>query len=156
MNPKNKILAGTISAALLSTFVLWEGDVRDPYEDIVQVLTVCSGHTGNDIIRGKRYTKAECEAYAQKDLKAHREAVYRCVDVPLSPHEFDAYTLFTVNVGASAFCNSSLLKKLNAGDRIGACNGLPAWSYAGGKYVQGLNNRRQHERKICLGQGYAK
>lgn len=158
MNLKNKALVSVFSAALLSATMLWEGGyVATPYDDIVNVLTVCAGHTGNDIVRGKKYTEAECKKFLENDLKAHRDAVYKCVDVPLTSYEFDAYTLFTYNVGASAFCSStSVLKKLNAGDHEGACNGLLKWSYANGKYVQGLNNRRQHERKICLGQGYAK
>ena len=50
-----------------------------------------------------------------------------------------------------AFCNSSLLKKLNQGDHVGACNGLLAWRMAGGKEVAGLLRRREFERSICLG-----
>ena len=66
--------------------------------------------------------------------------------------EHDAYTLFAYNVGGSAFCGSSLLKKLNAGDHAGACNGLMAWDVAGGKRIKGLTNRRDYERRMCLGE----
>lgn len=150
MNQQNKVVAGVITGALVSAVTLWEGTSVRPYEDIVGVLTVCTGHTGKDVVKGSVYTPAQCKALLEKDLKVYRDAVYKCVNVPISPGEFDAYTMFTYNVGANGFCGSSLLRKLNANDHVGACNGLPAWSYAGGKYVQGLNNRRVYEQKMCL------
>jgi lysozyme len=151
MNPKNKAFLGVVSATLLSSAMLWEGDKRDAYYDIVGVLTVCYGHTGSDIVKGRRYSKEECTYLLKNDLVKHQKPVLDCTNVPLSRNEVDAYTLFATNVGGAAYCRSSLLKKLNAGDHVGACNALTAWSYAGGKYVQGLNNRRVYERQMCLG-----
>lgn len=151
MNPRNKILASVVGVGLLTSTALWEGTKYVPYDDVVGVVTVCQGYTGKDIVRNKTYTPAECDAFLKKELAIHREGVYKCTNVELSPNEFDAYTLFAYNVGVQGYCKSSLLKKLNAGDHVGACNGLLAWSYAEGKYVQGLNNRRQYERKMCLG-----
>lgn len=75
--------------------------------------------------------------------------------MPLTRYQLDAYTLFTYNVGVKAFCTSkSVLKPLNAGNYKLACDGLPKWSYAGGKWVQGLYNRRLYERKMCVGEAY--
>ncbi|HEU0145213.1 MAG TPA: lysozyme [Nitrososphaera sp.] len=152
MHPANKVLLGVLSAGVIGGAALWEGDKRDPYEDIVGVLTVCYGYTGKDIVRNKTYTKAECDSLLKKELIVSQTAVIRCTHVPLSQNQFDAFTLFTYNVGTTAYCNSSLVKKLNKGDYYGACDGLKAWSYAGGKYVRGLNNRRLYERQMCLGQ----
>ena len=45
---------------------------------------------------------------------------------------------------------STLLKKLNNGDRVGACNQLLRWDKAGGKKLRGLTLRRQSENKLCL------
>lgn len=42
-------------------------------------------------------------------------AIAKCVKVPLTQSEYDAYTSFAFNVGGSAFCGSTLVKKLNAG-----------------------------------------
>lgn len=151
MNQQNKIIAGTLTAALVSAVTLFEGTRTTPYEDIAGVLTVCTGHTGKDVVKGSIYTPAQCQAMLEKDLKVYRAAVNQCVNVPISGKEFDAYTMFTYNVGGTAFCNSSLLKKLNAGQHTNACNGLTAWSYSNGKYVQGLNNRRKFEQQMCLG-----
>ena len=72
--------------------------------------------------------------------------------MPINRNEHDAYTLFAYNVGGEAFCGSLLLRRLNSGDHVGACNGLLAWDMAGGKHVKGLANRRQYERRMCLGE----
>lgn len=153
MNPKNKVLVGVISATLLTSAALWEGTRYTPYEDIVGVLTVCQGYTGKDIVRGKRYTPEECKAFLNKELKVHAAGVLKCVTVPLKPHQYDAFTLFTYNVGVNAFCTSkSVLEPLNRGDYASACRGMLKWTYAGGKYVQGLANRRQYEYKMCMGE----
>ncbi len=43
-----------------------------------------------------------------------------------------------------------MARRLNAGDIRGACDALLAWNKAGGRVVQGLTNRRQDERRLCL------
>lgn len=150
MDVRNKLLVGVVSATLISSTALWEGDKRDPYWDLAGILTVCSGHTGSDIIKGKRYTKEECTTLLQRDLVVHRQGVYKCVNAPMTPKQFDAFTMFTYNVGVSSFCKSTLLKDFNAGNPAKACDGLLKWSYVNGKFVQGLRNRREYERKMCL------
>ncbi|MCP6193458.1 glycoside hydrolase family protein, partial [Klebsiella pneumoniae] len=45
-----------------------EGVRYNPYQDVVGVWTVCYGHTGKDIMLGKKYTEAECRALLSKDL----------------------------------------------------------------------------------------
>ena len=54
------------------------------------------------------------------------------------------------NVGAYAACNSTLVRKVNSGDRIGACNEYPRWVYAGNQILPGLVKRRAAERDLCL------
>ncbi len=61
-----------------------------------------------------------------------------------------ALASFVYNVGPGAYGGSTLLRKLRAGDLIGACNQLSRWVYAGGKRLRGLERRREAERKICL------
>lgn len=150
MNPVNKWLLGVVSGGLIVAATQWEGTRYVPYEDVVGVWTVCQGYAGKDVVRGKTYSKAECNNLLKTQLAAHGAAVLRCTTVPLNENQYDALTLFTYNVGGGAFCGSSLVKKLNKGDYTGACNGLIAWSYAGGKQVQGLLNRRKFERELCL------
>ena len=74
----------------------------------------------------------------------------KCTKVPLNQNQYDALVSFTYNVGVGAYCGSTLVRKLNQGDYTGACNELRRWVYAGGKRVQGLANRREAERSLCL------
>lgn len=160
MHPNNKIFLGAVSAALIGATVLWEGDVPKqgmmPYKDIVGVLTTCHGYAAPDVVM-RHYTKTECTYLLRRELAIHGQGMLNCVNVPLTQYQYDAFTLFTYNVGVGAFCGSkSVLKPLNEGNYAQACKGLLRWSYAGGKYVQGLNNRRQYEYKMCMGKLNAK
>ncbi|EGL4382880.1 lysozyme [Salmonella enterica] len=120
-----------------------------PYRDVAGVLTVCDGHTGKDIIPGKRYTDAECDALLDKDLKRVKAQVDPLIKVSIPESERAAFYSFVYNVGTGAFSRSTLLKKLNAGNHAGACNELKRWTYAGGRQWKGLVTRREIEREVC-------
>lgn len=154
MLPKNKWLAGTVSAVLITSATYWEGTRYTPYEDVAGILTVCQGYAGPDVVKGKRYTPEECKALLTRELKKHGEGMLGCVKVPLTPYQYDAFTLFTYNVGVGAFCKSkSVLAPLNKGDYSAACAGMLKWSYVNGnQFSQGLYNRRQYEYKMCMGE----
>lgn len=142
--------AVAIAAALLGGHDGLEGRRYTPYRDVAGVLTVCDGHTGKDIIPGKRYTDAECDALLNKDLKRVKAQVDPLIKVSIPESERAAFYSFAYNVGTGAFARSTLLKKLNAGDHAGACNELKRWTYAGGKQWKGLMTRREIEREVCL------
>lgn len=142
--------AGTGALAIATLMIPELEGVRfEPYRDVAGVLTVCYGHTGADIVPGKRYTEAECKAILDKDLIPFARSVNRSVKVPASEYQKAALISFSYNVGVSAFERSSLLRKLNAGDYAGACDGLRQWIYAGGKSWKGLMNRRDIEHEVC-------
>jgi lysozyme len=158
MHPANKWLIGFVSASLIASTVMWEGDVRYAYTDIANVVTVCSGYTGKDIVLKKKYTKEECDVLTKKELLVHGQAILNCVRRPLAEHEYSAFTLFAYNVGSLGACNSRAIRLFNEGKTYEACNALayapsgkPSWSYVDGKFVQGLFNRRLYERSLCLG-----
>ncbi|EJY7599032.1 lysozyme [Salmonella enterica] len=142
--------AVAIAAALLGGHDGLEGRRYTPYRDVAGVLTVCDGHTGKDIIPGKRYTDAECDALLEKDLKRVKAQVDPLIKVSIPESERAAFYSFAYNVGTGAFARSTLLKKLNAGDHAGACNELKRWTYAGGRQWKGLMTRREIEREVCL------
>jgi lysozyme len=149
---RNKIIAATSGGALAIAAVLipeLEGVRYEPYYDVAGVLTVCYGHTGTDIVIGKKYTPAECKAMLEKDLVPFSRSVQRSVKVPATEHQKAALISFSYNVGVYAFERSSLLRRLNAGDYVGACAGLRQWIYAGGKQWKGLMNRREVEHEVC-------
>lgn len=147
VNPRNKWLIGVIAAVTISTVSLLEGRSNDPYQDIVGVWTVCDGETN---VKMRRYTDAECDSMLRTSLVKYGNGILECITVPISQNQHAAFTSFAYNVGVPAFCKSSLIKKLNAGDYVGACNGMLAWHYADGKYSQGLANRRRIEQRLCL------
>ncbi|EDU0819070.1 lysozyme [Salmonella enterica subsp. diarizonae serovar 61:l,[v],[z13]:1,5,[7]] len=129
-----------------------EGVRYQPYQDVVGVWTVCYGHTGKDIIPGKTYTKAECQALLDKDLALVAARIDPLIKVSIPESERAAFYSFAYNVGTGAFAKSTLLKKLNAGDQAGACNELKRWTYAGGKQWKGLVTRREIEHEVCTWQ----
>ncbi|EDA0233670.1 lysozyme [Salmonella enterica] len=150
---KHLIMGGAgavaIAAALLGGHDGLEGRRYIPYLDVAGVLTICDGHTGKDIIPGKRYTDAECDALLDKDLKRVKAQVDPLIKVSIPESERAAFYSFAYNVGTGAFARSTLLKKLNAGDHAGACNELKRWTYAGGRQWKGLVTRREIEREVC-------
>lgn len=107
------------------------------------------GHADKRLPVGQCVSKAQAVAWLKDDIEKHRAYLVKCVKVPLTQSEFDAYLSFAFNVGGNAFCNSSLLKKLNSGDYQGACEGLKAWVYSGGVKYKGLETRRNIERLMC-------
>ncbi|EBH8903464.1 lysozyme [Salmonella enterica] len=139
-----------IAAAMLGGYDGLEGRRYVHYRDVVGVITVCDGHTGKDIIPGKRYTDAECDALLNQDLARVKAQVDPLIKVSIPERERAALYSFAYNVGTGAFARSTLLKKLNAGDHAGACNELKRWTYAGGKQWKGLVTRREIEHEVCL------
>ncbi|VFS85655.1 lysozyme-like protein [Escherichia coli] len=127
-----------------------EGREYLPYRDVVGVLTICDGHTGSDIITGKRYTDKECDALTRADMARIARQVDPHIRVKTTDTQRAAIYSFTYNIGATATINSTLLKKLNARDYAGACNELKRWVFAGGKKWKGLMNRRDVEREVCM------
>ncbi len=128
----------------------WEGVRYTPYRDIGGILTVCYGHTGNDINPSKTYTYTECERLLFKDTLAHEREMDKYIRVPLPTETKAAFLSFTYNVGVSNFKNSTLLRKANSGDLTGACNELSRWVYVKRVRIKGLENRRISERSLCL------
>lgn len=156
---RNKLIAAAGGGSMLiaSLFIGGkdgvEGRVYEPYKDVAGVWTVCDGHTGNDIIKGRKYTDRECHRLLWNDLQPVKKTVDSLVRVPLNEYQRASLYSFTYNVGASAFSKSTLLKKLNHGDQAGACEELRRWVYAGGMKWRGLMNRRDMERSMCLADG---
>ncbi len=88
-------------------------------------------------------------------------ALKQCVTVPLAQHEYDALVSFSYNVGSRAFCQSTLVRKLNAEDYAGACSELLRWRFFQGKdcalpanarLCGGLATRREAEYRQCIGE----
>lgn len=132
----------------------FEGKRLMAYDDGVGVWTIGFGTTiypnGIKVKKGDVCTEAQAKAYMAHDLKKFELAVSNVVTVPLSQNQFDALVSLAYNIGTNAFKNSTLVKKLNAGDIRGAANQFDVWVKAGGKRMQGLVNRRAKEKALFL------
>jgi lysozyme len=144
------IAALSLSASALVGIALHEGYRGNSYDDGVGVQTIGFGTT-DGVKRGDTITVERALVRLLNDANSYSEGIKQCIDVPLYQHEFDAYSSFAYNAGVSAFCRSTMAKKLNAGDYTGACNELKRWVYAGGRKLPGLVKRREQERRLCLG-----
>lgn len=113
------------------------------------VPTICHGHTETAEM-GQVRTDAECEALLRQDLSKAFMVVALHVNVEMPVERWVALASFVFNVGEGNFARSTLLRKLNAGDTVGACNELRRWVYAGGRKLKGLERRREAERALCL------
>lgn len=75
----------------------------------------------------------------------------------LADHELGALISLAYNIGvgeeggAPDFADSSVRRRLLAGDRAGAADAFRMWKMAGGKVLTGLVNRREDERRVFLG-----
>lgn len=111
--------------------------------------TVCFGETEGVKI-GDRYTKEQCEQMLANKLPRYLNEIDRCIKVPISDRTRASYLSFAYNVGSGGFCRSKALKLLNAGKARASCEALRPWNKSGGKFRQGLANRREREIKMCL------
>lgn len=126
-----------------------EGLHLRPYYDPVPVLTYCYGDTDRKDLKSQ-YTVQECDGLLEARLKKEIDFVQASTKTKLTSQQLAAFASFVYNVGEGNFLKSTLLKKLNAGDIVGACNELPRWTYAGGKQLPGLVSRRATEKSLCL------
>lgn len=151
---RRKVVTGiAVSATAIGLIAGYEGFVDHTYTDAVGVKTIGYGHTGADVKAGQTITRKAAEELLVKDADRHWKQARKYIKVPLYQHEADAYASFVFNVGVGNFRNSTLLKKLNAGDYAGACAQLKKWVYAGGKKLPGLVKRREAEYRMCMGEG---
>ena len=150
----SKRLTGAIGGGALGILLVivpyFEGTEMQSYQDAVGIWTVCTGHTGADVTPGMTVTPERCQAFLKTDLGVALNAVDRSVDVEIPETTRAALGSFVFNVGAGAFQRSTLLRLLNAGNIVAACNQLPRWVYANGKRLRGLVKRRADERELCL------
>lgn len=120
-----------------------------PGDKVVGTLTIGVGRTRGVEI-GDTCTEEQAIAWLHEDLDEAEGAVERYVRVPLNDNEFAALVSWTFNLGAGALAGSTLLRKLNAGDRAGAAAEFARWNKAGGKVLPGLVRRRAAEAALFL------
>lgn len=152
----NRQRAAAAAALATAIAVPAEGLRRYAYYDPPAVLTVCYGHTGKDVVKGRQYSDAECRSLLMQDMGNAVASVEVCnpgLPLPVLAAFADA----VYNLGPTIACNdtkSTAARMLLAKDYRGACNQLIRWNKAvvGGMQVElpGLTKRRIAERDLCL------
>ena len=153
MTPKRR---AAVIAAAISLAAPLEGLRQYAYYDPPGVLTVCYGHTGPDVVKGKKYDVATCKALLSEDMAKAIDTVERCVPA-LPDGVLIAFGDAVFNLGPKIACNtkaSTAARMLAAGNLEGACHQLPRWNKASvaGVMVElpGLTKRRLLEETVCL------
>lgn len=115
--------------------------------------TIGWGHT-RGVKPGDVCSKELALIYLQEDLQEAANAVNRLVKVPLNQNQFDALCSLVFNIGSEQFEDSTLLRKLNKKDYLGAAKEFPRWNKGRvkGKLVvlNGLVTRRKAEQNLFL------
>lgn len=125
----------------------FEGLSLTAYRDVVGVWTNGYGNT-HGVVPGSKITPEQAVADLRRNIASAESTVSRLVTVSLTQGQFDALVDFVFNLGEGNFAQSTLLKKLNMGDYVGAASEFPRWNRAGGKVVDGLSRRRNAEMQL--------
>lgn len=150
--PRNKIAVLALSAAALVGIVSREGYSEKAATPVAGDVPTIGFGTTEGVKMGDTTTPQKALARTLTDVQKFEGALKGCVKVPLAQYEYDAYVSLEYNIGARAFCSSTLVKKLNAEDYAGACAEILKWDKFKGVPLRGLTNRRQGEYKQCMGE----
>lgn len=145
----------TISPAGTRFVAAREAVVLHAYPDATGTWTIGAGHTaaaGPPVpVAGMTITEADAYALLATDFARVYEPKLRSLaKVALAQYEFDALDSFIYNVGGGNLAGSTLLAKLNAGDKAGAAEHFGDWVRSKGVVLPGLVTRRAAERTIFL------
>ncbi|EKN3978904.1 lysozyme [Yersinia enterocolitica] len=130
-----------------------EGEKLIGYKDTRGIPTIGVGHTGvvdgTPVAVGMIITKNKSSELLRSDLDWVEKSISTNVKSHLTQSQYDALCSLIFNIGPTAFANSTVLKRLNAGDYKGAADAFLMWKKAGND-PERLLPRRQRERALFL------
>lgn len=171
-NNRNRIViaALTLSAAGFVGITGHEGFTDKAVIPVAGDVPTIGFGTTQGVKMGDKITPPQALKRALVDVGKFEGAVKQCVTVPLHQYEYDAYVDLAYNIGPTAFCNSTLVARLNEGAYAEACAHVddficgPATRKTAAargercystkkpmKVTPGLVNRRAVERAQCEG-----
>lgn len=120
------MLAGASGPVILDQFLYEkEGNSLTAYRDSVAIWTISRGATmvdGKSVVQGMKLTQAKCDQVNAIERDKALAWVEKNVYVPLTPpQKVGIASFFPYNIGPGKCCLSTFYRKLNAGDRKGAC-----------------------------------
>lgn len=137
-----------IAESTLAFITKEEGSKNKAYKDSKGLWTIGVGHLirpGEQHLMNATLTDQEVKDLLKSDLKWCSEAVESSIKVPLKQAQFDALYSLCFNIGATAFKNSTVVRKINAGDLTGGAAAIEMWNKPAV-----LINRRKRERDLFL------
>lgn len=95
-------------------------------------------------------TREQAERMLQSKIDQIENLLRKTVKTNLNQNQWDALVSFVYNVGSGNFQKSTLLKKLNSGDKSGAASQFMVWTGSQGRYLPRLADRRKKEMKVFI------
>lgn len=105
------------------------------------------------ITQGQQISAETAEQYLREDVEWVEDAIRETVTAPLTQAQFDALCSLIYNIGEGAWRKSTMLKKINAKNYLGAAQEFVRWNLAAGKVMPGLTNRRVLEQRMFESEG---
>lgn len=144
------IAAGASAPVLMEQFQKEkEGTSLIAYQDQGGVWTICGGVTsvnGKSVVKGVKLTSSQCEIIDKAEQAKALDWVEKNVHVPLTePQKVGIASFCPWNIGPSKCFTSTFYRKLNTGNRLGACAEVKRWIWDGGKDCRIRSNN-------CFGQ----
>ena len=134
----------------------FEGCELEAYKCAAGVWTIGYGHT-KDVQEGDVWNKEKAEFMLWRELEDEYEVyVNDLVTVPINQSQFDALVSWVYNLGPANLKNSTMLKKLNAGEYEEVPSKMKKWNKANGKVLEGLIRRRAAESLLFEGKEWGK
>lgn len=158
------LAAGATAPVLMSQFQdEKEGTSLVAYPDAGGVWTICGGVTrvnGKPVVKGMKLTREQCDKIDKVEQAKALAWVDKNIHVPLTePQKVGIASFCPWNIGPGKCLPSTFYRKLNAGDRYGACKAIKSWVWDGGKDCRIKSNncrgqvvRREQESELtCWG-----
>lgn len=154
---KGRLIGSALLAASVGLAVPFlkveEGAALKPYVDPVGVTTWCYGDTGP--IPKTPLTAKLCDTQLHKRTVELCAPVLKKINRPLYAEQGAAICSWTYNVGTPTALKSTLVRKLIAGDELGAYQQFDRWVYAQGRDCRirknncyGVVTRRMKEKAL--------
>ena len=114
--------------------------------------TVGWGDTGPDVKPGTCISQDEADSrFARRLSREFEPGVMGGIQRTATQGQFDAMVCLAYNIGVHAFSGSTLLRKFNSGDILGAQSQFSVWNRSGGRPMLGLSRRRSAEAALFSG-----
>ena len=151
IHPRSAIAILTLSASALVGIAQWEDYRGEAYTPVPGDRPTIGFGATDGVKPGDKTTPPRALVRLLADANRFEGALRKCVSVPLHQHEYDAFVSTAYNIGSTAFCGSTLVRKLNSRDYAGACTEILRWTKFKGRELRGLVKRRQAEYRLCMG-----